>query len=94
MDARARTTNDKRPNDDKTAMTASQQPSVYTSVIITLVPAILAVVLRFYPARLRKVSLWWDDHLAVFALVRRRLAPSALLPTALPTNTMPLMVGW
>lgn len=59
-------------------MTESQQPSVYTSILITLVPALLVVALRFYPARLRKVTLWWDDYLAVIALVR--LAPSATLP--------------
>jgi hypothetical protein len=42
---------------------------VYTSIIITLVPAILTVALRFYPKRIRKIKPWWDDWIALFALV-------------------------
>lgn len=50
-------------------MTASRVTSVYTSIIITLVPAILTVALRFYPKRIRKIKPWWDDWIALFALV-------------------------
>ncbi|KHN94008.1 uncharacterized protein MAM_08137 [Metarhizium album ARSEF 1941] len=43
--------------------------TVYTGIFATLIPSSLLLGLRFYARRLKRVPLWWDDYLAVLALV-------------------------
>ena len=42
---------------------------MYALAIVLSILATVAVVLRFYARRLKKVSLSWDDYLIVLALV-------------------------
>lgn len=84
-------------------MRESIQADVYTSVLITLVPAILSFGLRFYARSIKKVPLWWDDWLAVVGMVCVFPDPELLLVVSLisvsqidryrPSATMPLSSG-
>ncbi|KAK2609373.1 hypothetical protein QQS21_002154 [Conoideocrella luteorostrata] len=49
-------------------MAESIVSGVYASIIATLIPSSLLLTLRFYARRLKRVSLWWDDYLAVLSL--------------------------
>lgn len=50
-------------------MRQSIRPDIYASILVTLVPAVISFGLRFYARRIKHVSLWWDDHLAVVGFV-------------------------
>ena len=50
-------------------MASSRQGDVYAGVIAPLVPACIVICLRFYARRLRRNRVWWDDYLAVLALI-------------------------
>ncbi|KAK7931208.1 hypothetical protein PG985_001920 [Apiospora marii] len=47
----------------------SRQPEVYAAVTITLVAATAALVLRIIARKMKKLALWFDDYLVVFAWV-------------------------
>lgn len=51
------------------AMAESIQYGVYASILATLIPSSIILCLRFVARKLKRVSLWWDDYLAVLALV-------------------------
>lgn len=50
-------------------MLQSMRPGIYAAILVTLVPAVICFLLRFYARRIKHVSLWWDDHLAVVGFV-------------------------
>ncbi|KAK8069891.1 hypothetical protein PG994_006507 [Apiospora phragmitis] len=45
----------------------SRQPEIYGAVIITLIAATSALVLRLIARRMKKLALWFDDYLAIVA---------------------------
>lgn len=57
-------------------MTSTQNPDdniayhIWIGTIVTLVPATIAVVLRYLARHLSRAGLWWDDYLIVVSLVR------------------------
>lgn len=55
------------------SLSATLQPNLYAGLIITYVLALVAVVLRLFARRLKKLPLWFDDWFIVAALVRRPL---------------------
>jgi integral membrane sensor domain MASE1 len=44
-------------------------PNIYSSVVVTLVVAVVALVLRFISRRITKQKVWYDDWLCVVAFV-------------------------
>jgi hypothetical protein len=59
---------DSSPNGNPPA--GNLQPDLHAAVIVTLILAVTAVVLRFLARRLVKASIWLDDWLTLVALVR------------------------
>ena len=43
---------------------------IYVGTIATIIPATLAVILRFIARRVSGAGLWWDDYTIAIALVR------------------------
>lgn len=50
-------------------MRGSLRPDVFAAMLCTLIPALLALALRIHARVSRKVKLWYDDYLAIAALV-------------------------
>jgi hypothetical protein len=42
---------------------------LYVGTIVTIVPATIAVILRFISRHVARVGLWWDDYTIAIALV-------------------------
>lgn len=54
-------------------LSGSRQINVYVCLGVTLAAAVTTLILRLAARRITKISLWWDDYLAILAFVSQQI---------------------